>query len=61
MTVSELESTVTKQDVHISKMEEAVENAEWDVKSFITAQQARYCSHNLLLLSFIFQNIYKTI
>ena len=29
-------------------MEEAVENAEWDVKSFITAQQARY-SYQMLV------------
>ena len=39
--ISELEETITTQNQHINKMEEAVEHAEWDVNNYISAQQAR--------------------
>lgn len=39
--VSELEEVITSQNSHITKMEEAVEHAEWDVNNYISAQKSR--------------------
>ena len=39
--VADLETTVQAQDEHITKMEQAVSHAEWDVSKFVAVQQSR--------------------
>ncbi|KAL5253420.1 hypothetical protein ACHWQZ_G013265 [Mnemiopsis leidyi] len=39
--LSEQEEVISSQSQHITKMEEAVQNAEWDVNNYISALQAR--------------------
>ncbi|XP_063682970.1 coiled-coil domain-containing protein 57-like [Bolinopsis microptera] len=47
--VSEQEESITTQSQHITKMEEAVEHAEWDVNNYISAQQARISELEIVL------------
>ena len=42
MKLSEQEEVITSQNQHITKMEEAVQHAEWDVNNYVSALQARY-------------------
>ena len=46
--MSEQEESITTQSQHITKMEEAVEHAEWDVNNYISAQQARWSKAHVI-------------